>query len=307
MAQDVFHRTFVLREIYDGYIEAGGSGSVACLSQEEAFGAVVAHMNEHNLWGAYPGYARSPWAAMYSYTKMHGGSGRVTASMWNGYMQTKWAGYAYDLSTISKTSSKSGVGFQTIGSTYENLNLGGVVATFFTYSKAESMFLGGQQSSGNWYSPAGQSNWGLSAVALGLEHTPGSFRLGTTKLGFSPKYYGNAWRGNQYAKTFNIGKIGKGLGIAGAAVGVIADGVGLRTYYNDPNSLNAISPGKFGLNLGMTGLGFTGIGTVPSVLYFGVDAFYPGGWEGYIRDDVTNWTNMRYECNCDPSVGLYLP
>jgi len=34
------------------------------------------------------------------------------------------------------------------------------------------------------------------AVALGAEHTPGSFRLGTLKSGFSPKYYGNAFHPN---------------------------------------------------------------------------------------------------------------
>lgn len=26
--------------------------------------------------------------------------------------------------------------------------------------------------------------------------------------------------------------------------------------------------------------GLTGVGTIPSILYFGIDSFYPGGWDG---------------------------
>jgi RHS repeat-associated protein len=124
----------------------------------------------------------------------------------------------------------------------------------------------------NFSSDASKVNWGLSLGATALENTSGSFRLGTTKLGFSPKYYSNAWTGNQYAKTFNIGKIGKlfSRGLVGVGIGI--DYISYKR--------GELSGAKFSLNTGVGLYGLTGIGTIPAMLYFGVDAFYPGGWLG---------------------------
>lgn len=117
-----------------------------------------------------------------------------------------------------------------------------------------------------------------------MEKAPGSYRLGTTTQGFSPKYYGNSWAGNQYAETFNIGKIGKGLSYFGAGLGTAVDIYGVINYYNHgPNSPNTVSPGRFGFNLGLTAYGLTGIGAPISAVYFGIEAFYPGGWLGNRR------------------------
>mgnify|MGYP006925666723 CR=1 FL=1 len=33
----------------------------------------------------------------------------------------------------------------------------------------------------------------------------------------------------------------------------------------------------------MGAYGLTGVGTIPAILYFGIDSFYPGGWEGASR------------------------
>ena len=51
-----------------------------------------------------------------------------------------------------------------------------------------------------------------------------------------------------------------------------------------PNDPNAVSPTKFGVDTGMGLYGLTGVGTIPAIGYFGVDAFYPGGVKGYMKD-----------------------
>src|SRR5690606_24200820 len=122
-----------------------------------------------------------------------------------------------------------------------------------------------------------KGNWIVGAAASGLEYTPGSFRFGTAKQGLSPKYYPSGWTGNQYAKTFNIGKIGQGLGLLAFAAGTVKDGYGVFQYYNNPGSPNAVHPGKAGLNLGMGALGLTGWGTPASLLYGAMEAFHPQG------------------------------
>ncbi|GEP89788.1 hypothetical protein SAMN05660909_00397 [Chitinophaga terrae (ex Kim and Jung 2007)] len=46
---------------------------------------------------------------------------------------------------------------------------------------------------------------------------------------------------------------------------------------------NSISPVKAGLNLAM-GLYGLELNPMTAALYFGMDAFYPGGWVGYAND-----------------------
>lgn len=111
---------------------------------------------------------------------------------------------------------------------------------------------------------------------------PGSFRLGTTVRGFSPKFYANSWTGNQYSTTFGVSKLGQGIGYGAAGVGLLLDVQGVRNYYNPkygPNSPNSVSPGKAGLNAGMSAYGLW-VNPIPSLLYSSVDMFYPGGWVG---------------------------
>ncbi len=99
--------------------------------------------------------------------------------------------------------------------------------------------------------------------------------------------------GNQYVKTYSLAKLGKGAGIISGVIGLGLDGVGVYNYYH-PNAQNInsrVSPGKFGADGLMTGVGIYGgpPGAGVSLLYFGVDAFYPGGVQGA----STDYINMR--------------
>lgn len=113
---------------------------------------------------------------------------------------------------------------------------------------------------------------------------PGTFRLGTTKQGFSPKYYASGWRGNQYAKTFNAAKIGRIAGNGLAGVGTLVDGFGVWNYYQNPNSSHIVHPSKAGVNLGVTAYGIW-VAPPVALFYFGAEAFYDGGffqlWNDY--------------------------
>ncbi len=83
--------------------------------------------------------------------------------------------------------------------------------------------------------------------------------------------------GNQIVKTFSIAKIAKVAGVASLGLGVAMDVKGVFNYYDNPDSPNSVSPAKFGLN---TTIGVYGLWNPASILYFGIDAFYPGGWNG---------------------------
>ena len=138
----------------------------------------------------------------------------------------------------------------------------------------------------------GKANTASGLVFTGLENSRGSFRVSTTTKGFSPKYYGNSWGGNQYAKTFNIGKVGRGLGNLGAGIGTLADAYGVHEYLEDPNSSNAVHPGKAALNLGMTVYGMF-VNPPAGIAYGLIDNFYPGGWgngykSGFFYDQKMN-------------------
>ncbi|PTT24023.1 hypothetical protein DBR28_18655 [Chryseobacterium sp. HMWF028] len=140
-----------------------------------------------------------------------------------------------------------------------------------------------------WYDTGSKVNWLFSSIAAGIGNTAGSFRLTNGAYNgsaWSPKYYSSAWRGGSRAKisTYNISRIGGILGKASFVAGLTMDGIGVYNYYNNPSSDNKVHPAKAGLNTTMGAYGLTGAGTIPALLYFGVDAFYPGGWEGYGND-----------------------
>jgi hypothetical protein len=141
----------------------------------------------------------------------------------------------------------------------------------------------GEQSGEGWYGGGSQFNWLVASGGVLLENTPGSFRTSTANQGFSPKYYGNAWTGNQYARTFSIGKIGGAVGKASFGLGTAMDIRGMLIFKDNPNSPNAVHPAKAALNAGIGYMGLK-INPMAGALYFGVDAFYPGGWTGYGND-----------------------
>lgn len=120
-------------------------------------------------------------------------------------------------------------------------------------------------------------NWGMGAAALG--NFAGKTQMGNWgKLYFENPATSRVFMGNQFVKTLGLAKAGKALGIASATVGVGLDIRGMFIYRNNPNAGGAVSPGKFGADAFMTGIGFTGFGTLPAAVYFGIDAYYPGGF-----------------------------
>lgn len=139
-------------------------------------------------------------------------------------------------------------------------------------------------------SDSGRMNNGAGLLANSIENTPGSFRLTTSKQGFSPKYYGNGWRGNQYASTFNIGKIGTALGWGSLGLGTAMDGYGVYQYSKNPTHPSAVHPAKMGLN---AGVGLYGIYVNPffGALYGATEALHPNGFIGAWADDA----NMKHE------------
>jgi len=134
------------------------------------------------------------------------------------------------------------------------------------------------------------ATWVLGSGATSLQNTPGSFRMGTTKQGFSPKYYGNAWQGNQYTKTFNIGNIGTAVGWGTLGLGTAIDGYGVYQYSKNPNHPDAVHPAKMGLNLSV---GLYGIYANPffGILYGTTEILHPNGFMGAWADNV----NMKHE------------
>jgi len=141
---------------------------------------------------------------------------------------------------------------------------------------------------GNWglmTETTGKINGGLGFAAMGAENIPVTMRLGTSTKPFSPKLYTSNWRGNQYTKTYNVGKA---FGLALFGIGVLTDLNGLSNYYNPhigPNSPNSTSPAKFTVNTGMGVWGLAGgpYGVAASAAYSGMELVYPGGLLGYIN------------------------
>ena len=136
----------------------------------------------------------------------------------------------------------------------------------------------------NYYAPLGKGNAVFGTAASTIEISTGSVRI--FKGGsISPKFYGTGWTGGSRAKikTYGLGTVGKILGRTSLVVGIAGDINGMIIYKSNPNSPNAVSPAKAGLNTGM-GLYGLYVNPIGGSLYFGVDAFYPGGWQGAITD-----------------------
>lgn len=136
----------------------------------------------------------------------------------------------------------------------------------------------------NWYGAAGQVTWGFSTSGAMLEHGSGISRIGSNWKFYLATARGGVFYGNQYVKTASLAKIGKGAGVYMIGITTIIDGVGVLNYYDNPNSPNAVHPAKAGLNFGMNLLGT--VNPPASILYFGVDSFYPGGWPAALQKNA---------------------
>jgi LysM repeat protein len=131
---------------------------------------------------------------------------------------------------------------------------------------------------------------GMGVAGQGLELSKSTFRLSAgAGKGFSPKIYSSGWRGGSRANitTYRFAKFGKLLSWGGFGVGVLFDAYGVMTYYKEgADAPNAVTPAKAGVN---TSIGLYGIlggfgGAVLSPIYFGLEAFYPGGTEQALKD-----------------------
>lgn len=118
--------------------------------------------------------------------------------------------------------------------------------------------------------------WGAQATAL--EYGAGATRLASDWTIRTANAAGKVFTGNQAVKTISLAKFGKGLGTAGAVASTAIDAVGV--LHGDVN------PAKFALNGSMTVAGIWGgpVGVGVSFLYSAIDAYYPGGIEGYGHD-----------------------
>ncbi|WP_161568451.1 RHS repeat-associated core domain-containing protein [Flavobacterium cupreum] len=151
----------------------------------------------------------------------------------------------------------------------------------------------------DWYGPVGKVNWGF-ATASGIGTIKGTLNsermyadgIRRGLLGNYPLTGRNLslFRDSPMTKaTIPISKVGQWAGIIGKGsfyFGLAMDGFGILNYLDDPNSPNAVHPAKAGLNTIMGAMGTYGsaLMTVPSTLYFGIDAFYPKGWGGLAID-----------------------
>jgi len=136
----------------------------------------------------------------------------------------------------------------------------------------------------NWYGPSGQANWlfGATAALGGVKGVLNSERMygEGVRRGLAGNYILTGRNLSQFRTapmteaTIPISSVGKLAGIAGVASFGIAVVLDYKAYSN-----GQISKEKFILNSTIGVYGLTGVGTVPAILYFGIDAFYPGGWE----------------------------
>jgi RHS repeat-associated protein len=134
--------------------------------------------------------------------------------------------------------------------------------------------------SGEWIGLANTWNGGVGVLAGVVENISHK-----SKIGSNLKIYWNGWGGNQYVSTVKIANIGKFVGYATLVVGVALDVKGVYNYYNSgAESDNAVHPSKAGLNLGVGIWGLMNPATATgAALYYGIDTFYPGGWDGALK------------------------
>lgn len=136
----------------------------------------------------------------------------------------------------------------------------------------------------NWYEAGGKINWYLGTSASIFENGSGITRVGTDWSIHTATATCRVFQGNQYVKTFSVSKTAGLIGKVSFFAGVVMDAKGVYTYYKKgADNLNAVHPAKAGLNTTMGAYGVW-VNPIAANLYYGVDAFYPGGWKGAATD-----------------------
>ncbi|MPT31210.1 MAG: hypothetical protein E2600_06005 [Chryseobacterium sp.] len=188
-----------------------------------------------------------------------------------------------------------GGNYLSLNTNYSNGGIGGMYIDIPGVNLTGSISSWGQQIQnhansflGDWYGPGGQANWFFGAAAtfssikggLNAERMYGE----GIRRGISANYQLTGRNLSQFGKmasteaSMPISSLAKWGGIAGQAsffAGVAMDGIAVAN--------GEISPNKFYLNTGMGAYG-TWVNPAAGILYFGIDAFYPGGWDGAMKD-----------------------
>ena len=169
-----------------------------------------------------------------------------------------------------------------------------------------------------WYSPAGKGNWyfGTSGVLSGFAGVVQSEKMYSQGIrkGLAGNYILRGRNLSQFGKMpmtkittplSTLTKVGKFIGHGSFYLGVVFDGIGVRNYYRDKNSPNAVHPGKAALNTTMGAFGNWGgvPGAILGTTYFGIDAFYDDGWNGVSND----FQEMQKKANYTIDWGTMAP
>ncbi|WP_326985068.1 RHS repeat-associated core domain-containing protein [Chryseobacterium sp. MYb264] len=123
----------------------------------------------------------------------------------------------------------------------------------------------------NWYDVGGKANWFVSAAGSGVGTFAERFYIGTARPNAPISFFGRNYYGN--GRTFiKAAPVARAIGRFSFGIAVLMDYGALER--------GEISENKFYFNTAMGAYGLTPVGAIPAMLYFGVDAFYPGGWTG---------------------------
>jgi len=147
----------------------------------------------------------------------------------------------------------------------------------------------------DWYTWGGRGNWAFGTGAtisgfVGIAQSENMYAQGIRRglagnyqlTGRNLSQFGSMSMTNATKPISGLAKWGGRLSRVSFGAGLVMDGIGVLNYRNNPNSPNAVHPTKAGLNtvMGYVGLKGGAYGAIISTLYFGIDAFYPGGWVG---------------------------
>jgi len=138
----------------------------------------------------------------------------------------------------------------------------------------------------------GQVNAGLGIAGTTLE-----FGGEERAIGSNFRLYTSAFHGNQYVAVADLAKVGELVGHGTAFAGI---GIDIYGAVRGSESF-----GKAALNIGV-GVGSVAGGPLAAggaALYFGVDAFYPGGWVGVLN--MAGSLQAQNEAVLGPSFNLY--
>lgn len=127
----------------------------------------------------------------------------------------------------------------------------------------------------------------VGTLGAAVENSVGNITLGT-----NGQIYQSGWRGNKYVATTSVRSVARMAGHVTLVGGTIADGVSVAN--------GELSAGHAGVNLGVGLWGMFGgpFTWVPAAGYFGLDNFYPGGFEQAMQDKAGTDARMM---KIDPS------